>query len=535
MIDGKELAKVVSRLRAQRTDDAFVEVKACSRGLSADVWETVSAFANTAGGLLLLGLDENDGAFAPAQHFDINRVRDQFVTGMGDGGQPCLVAQPPRYEMSRGEVDGSSVLLVEIAELSAQQKPCYIVARGVQAGSYKRIDDKDIRLSASEMYEMQTVLVPSDADVSVVPEATLEDLDDELVDSILANRNRQSPRVLKGAATREQQLDRVNILNKQGGVRMGGLLAAGVYPQQYFPKLVIDVAVHPGTEKAQPGLPRFLDRQVCDGPIAECVEGALNAIGRNIRKASYVVGVARLEEWEIPQSVLREALVNAVVHREYSPMFAGEAVSVDIYPNRIEVTNPGGLWGGKTLETLADGSSRCRNARLMSLMGAASLRHGAGYLVESQGSGIITMLREMEEHGLDAPIFVAKSDSFKVIFKRQEMQVSAKPCEPAGASGFPQVCKERNRGQTQRAQMDVDVQADMEIDSCEAMRPRELRQQIVASMSDGETRGARELASMMGVSLPKIRYALARLVDEGELVPTAATTNRNRKYKKVEV
>lgn len=203
MIDGKELAKVVSRLRAQRTDDAFVEVKACSRGLSADVWETVSAFANTAGGLLLLGLDENDGAFAPAQHFDINRVRDQFVTGMGDGGQPCLVAQPPRYEMSRGEVDGSSVLLVEIAELSAQQKPCYIVARGVQAGSYKRIDDKDIRLSASEMYEMQTVLVPSDADVSVVPEATLEDLDDELVDSILANRNRQSPRVLKGAATRE--------------------------------------------------------------------------------------------------------------------------------------------------------------------------------------------------------------------------------------------------------------------------------------------------------------------------------------------
>lgn len=46
-------------------------------------------------------------------------------------------------------------------------------------------------------------------------------------------------------------------------------------------------------------------------------------------------------------SVLREALVNAIVHREYSPMFAGEAVSVDIYPNRIEVTNPGGLWGGK--------------------------------------------------------------------------------------------------------------------------------------------------------------------------------------------
>ena len=94
MIDGKELAKVVSRLRAQRTDDAFVEVKACSRGLSADVWETVSAFANTAGGLLLLGLDENDGAFAPAQHFDINGRRRPAV--------PCRTAPALRDVARRG-------------------------------------------------------------------------------------------------------------------------------------------------------------------------------------------------------------------------------------------------------------------------------------------------------------------------------------------------------------------------------------------------------------------------------------------------
>ena len=150
MLLDEPLGLIVERLRRRGTDDASVEVKACTNKLSADVWETVSAFANTAGGLIILGLNEAEG-FVPSANFAIDRVRDQFVSGIGDGGSAAVVAHAPRYELDRGEVDGLQVLLVRIFELELKAKPCYIGARGVQNGSYKRVDDKDIKMSPAEL------------------------------------------------------------------------------------------------------------------------------------------------------------------------------------------------------------------------------------------------------------------------------------------------------------------------------------------------------------------------------------------------
>lgn len=62
---------------------------------------------------------------------------------------------------------------------------------------------------------------------------------------------------------------------------------------------------------------------------------------------------------------LREAIANALIHRDYDSRFEGEAISIDIYEDRVEVVNPGGLWGGKSRANLADGRSCCRNATLM--------------------------------------------------------------------------------------------------------------------------------------------------------------------------
>lgn len=568
MITPEELNTIVVRLREQGTDDASVEVKTCSNRLSSDVWETVSAFANTAGGTIICGLSEEQG-FTPAAHFDADKVRDQFVTGIGDGGQPALVAPVPRYQITRGVVDGEPVLVIEISELHFQDKPCYIVARGVQAGSFKRVDDKDIRLSPSEIYELQSVLLPSDADGEIVEDATVEDLDSKLVDAVIENRRAQSPRVLRGLDTRERQLERLNITNKAGGVRLAGLLAVGQYPQQFYPKLDIDVAVHPGTEKSQPGAPRFLDRVICDGPLSACIEDALAAIGRNLRKASYVYGAGRVDEWEVPVEVLREALTNAVIHREYSPMFVGESVSVDIYPDRIEVRNPGGLWGGKTVDTLADGESRCRNAKLMSLMGAVPLQHGEGYIAESQGSGISAMIREMETRSLGRPTFIAKPDSFKVILARHGVEIEQNKAWLKTRVGrdlsrreetLLMLIREDGKAHTVselRGELGWDsdeiralcrelVEEGLLIDEgdesfiCvddqhegEAL-PSELplRERIMRVIGADEEVSARELAERLDVDISKVRYALPKLIEEGQLVPTAGVRSRLRKYRR---
>lgn len=569
MVEPDELLKIVARLKEQDSDDGSVEAKRCGRQLSKDIWETVSAFANTAGGLIICGFSEPEG-FSVDPDFDFERVRDQFIAGIGDGGQAAVVAHAPRYELSRGIVDGKQVLVIEIRELDIREKPCYIVSRGVQGGSYKRVDDQDVRLSATEIYELQSVLMPSDADGEVVSEAGLDDLDSVLTDAVIANRNRQSPRVLRGAATREQQLSRLNITNKAGAVRLAGLLAVGIYPQQYFPKLVIDIAVHPGNEKSEPGVPRFLDRQVCDGPLSACIEDALAVIGRNLRKASFVSGAGRKDEWEVPEEVLREALANATIHREYAPMFVGESVSVDIYPDRIEVTNPGGLWGGKTVDNLDDGNSRCRNPKLMSLMGAVPLEHAEGYVAESQGSGVASMIREMESRSLGRPRFVAKPDSFKVIFARHGVEIARNKAwisahvdrgtsreeetllmvlrEHGGQMGVSEIRAELKwdsddiRIMCMRLVEDgvlVDAGRDSyrlaeeaPVLTSETEEKLLVDEAILYAVEPGQMVGAREIADRVDLPISKVRYRLAKLVAQGRLVPTAGAHSRNRKYRR---
>lgn len=356
---------------------------------------------------------------------------------------------------------------------------------------------------------MQGALLPNDAESALVKDARLADLDRDLLDTIISTRRRQSSRVFKGADTEAAMLERLGIMSGDGSIRLAGLLAAGLYPQQFYPRLLVDVAVHPGVEKSSPGKPRFIDRQLCDGPISACVESSMAVLARNLRKASHISGLRRRDEWEIPEEVLREALSNALLHREYAPLYTGEAVSVDVYPDRIEVRNPGGLWGGKTLDSLDDGTSRCRNPRLMSLMGAVPLELGGGYIVETQGSGIRFMLQEMKARSLPAPEFYVAADSFTVILRRE--------APGALTLGAPTSCP--------RA-----------LSTSEGAPPTKredslfLEQKILIELDGQRPTSARELAERIGVDIARIRYLLPKLIEQGKVAATAAETSRNRKY-----
>jgi ATP-dependent DNA helicase RecG len=289
---------LVSRLRAQGSDDAHVEVKSCGGGLGKSFWESVSAFANTTGGLFVLGLDENQG-FTPARGFKDKQVIDQVVSGMtvGDGAK---VEPSPLYEIDRARVDGASVVVVRVHQNQLDAKPCFVRAQGIKTGSYKRIDDKDLRLSAAEIYEMQTALVPGNSDRVAVDTATAQDLAPELVERLLSGMG--SSRALRGTTSPEEKLQRLNVVTESGELSLAGLLTLGAYPQQFEPALIVDVTAHPGTVKsvAGPG-PRFLDRELCEGTIPEIVAGAVDAVARNLRTVSVVEGVGRQDRLEIPR------------------------------------------------------------------------------------------------------------------------------------------------------------------------------------------------------------------------------------------
>ena len=145
-----ELTGLLESLRRMGSDDLNVEVKESATTLSRDVWETVSAFANTAGGIIVLGVSERAG-FVPVENFETEKVLNQFVSGMGDAGGRGKLANPPKYTIERVELQDVIVLVITIEELDPSSKPCYVIERGAQGGSYKRIDHKDVPLSSTEV------------------------------------------------------------------------------------------------------------------------------------------------------------------------------------------------------------------------------------------------------------------------------------------------------------------------------------------------------------------------------------------------
>lgn len=566
------LVQAIERLRAQHNDDADYEAKSCATTLSRSVWESVSAFANTDGGTLLLGVDENKNFTVPPQ-FDADKTINQFVDGMGDGSKDgAKVVSPPPYSIHRDTLDGAQMVSVQVHENDAAHKPCYVKSKSVSTGSYKRQDDKDILLSPTELFEMQNVYKPSEADRAPITDADRGDLDDATVAAIIdAHRDTKA---LRGAHSEMQQLERLNILDKKGHVRLAGVLIAGAYPQQFFPRLYVDVAVHPGINKSQDGEVRFLDRVQCDGRLQEMVDDAVKAVLRNLRTYSLIEGTGRRDVPEIPTTVLREAIANAVVHREYDALFRNDPVNIDIYSNRVEISSPGGLWGGKTLQNLANGVSRCRNATLMQLLQKTPLIRGDndGSAVEGQGSGIQFMINRMKELSLAQPDFQPTFDRFRVILYRGGAELAMNQQWVRSHVGHDLPGRESSVLHTVRAlgrtsvhdirdrlgydsddiramlatlveaglirQVSTDVYEPLETPTIAntgdvPMPPAAAlssRQAIIDAIPTSGTISARDIAESTGKSLPTVRRILHELVDDGTITAIGKKQSRLRTY-----
>ncbi len=558
-MDNLDFEDIIQRLRHQGSDDGEVEAKACSEDLSKDIWETVSAFANTSGGIIILGLSESNN-FTPVESFDPNRIIDQFVSACSKGlPNESKVYPVPDYEIQRMEYEGHQLLAIRIEELAPESKPCYVKSKGINTGSYKRVDDRDDRLSSTEIYEMRNSMIPSKADREAIEGSSLDDLNQEMVD-LLMERQRNS-KALRGVDSTEQGLYRLSVLTKNGEATLSGLLSMGNYPQQYFPKLFIDVTAHPGTQKSDPDGPRFLDRVLCEGFLGEAIEEAINATLKNLRTYSYVNGTTRMEEPEIPIEVIREAIVNAVVHREYGSVFKGQAISVDIYSDRVEITSPGGLWGGKTIRNLDDGQSRCRNETLMNLLSKSPSINGQGPYSEGQGSGIALMKRDMKSRALNEPVFCPRFDSFTVILLRggAELEENIEWFK----SEFESDLSFRSRSilavlRRRDSVNAYDIHKELGIDSYDAkseldyllmkgivkqvgsdeyvLAPREDNKEVVVTrdilgfLSIEDPIGIWELQKKSNMKIGTLRARMAKYVKEGKVIATAPPTDRNRKY-----
>lgn len=158
---------------------------------------------------------------------------------------------------------------------------------------------------------------------------------------------------------------------------------------------------------------RFLDNKKFEGPIPAMVEEAYLYILKTMRKSTLVNGLYHQEIPEYPREAVREALLNAIMHRDYSPYARASYIQVRLFADRLEIESPGCLYGSVTIETLEENQST-RNRHLMRL--AEDL-----HLVENRGSGINTMLTEMRKATMEPPIFEDTHSAFRVTFNNRHL------------------------------------------------------------------------------------------------------------------
>ena len=417
----QELEAMVSLLRTHGTDFVSVEAKAATGGLPKSVRETLSAFSNDRGGTIILGLDERSG-FSLATGFDTAKTRDALAATCNDEMEP-----PVRAEIEIVGLDGGAVVLARVPELDPRFKPCYVKARGEYNGSFTRGGDGDRRLTDFEIHLLHTNRGQPDDDRKPVQEATIDDLDRAEVDFLLRRLRHRQRRAFEG-------LDDTSVLRRIKAVVPGpagqlvptlaGLLCLGNYPQEFFPQLNVTFVVYPGlsAEDVPAGGPRFLDNRTIDGPVPIIVDEVIAAVLRNSSLRSFVEGAGRRDVYDYPIEAVREAVANALLHRDYSPYSWGTPVQVVLYPDRLVIANPGGLFGTVTEDDLgAEGVSSTRNPVLARLLQEVRLPDSDRTVCENRASGIPTMLRELRRSGSALPEFHNRITRFKVVMPRHAL------------------------------------------------------------------------------------------------------------------
>lgn len=413
MSHGSEL---VAELRKFGAEATAVEAKLAHDALPKSVLETLSSFSNTPrGGTLILGLDQ-DANFRAVGVGDPPKLLADLASWCRDDLVPPL--QP---EIDLVEADGQTLLVAEIPELSRSQKPCYVKARGMERGSYIRVGESDRRLTSEEVQQLIADRGQPRFDHEPVLEAGIEDLDATAVDRYVRRiRSGTNARIFKDESAEViLRMTKVVVEGSDGKEHptLGGLLSLGRYPQQFYPQLNVTFVYYPTPSgESQAGI-RFLDNASLDGPIPAMAAEALAVVHRNMKKRALVTGAGRRDMWEYPTEALREAIVNALVHRDLGPGSRGNQVQIEMYPDRLRIMNPGGLFGAVDIDHLGEeGRSSSRNGALLKILQDVEIPGDDRVVCENRGSGIKAMLVSLREAGMSPPVFKDGTTSFEVRF-----------------------------------------------------------------------------------------------------------------------
>jgi len=324
--------------------------------------------------------------------------------------EQCNQMEPPvRAVFTTAEIDGKNVCSAEIPGVDFSERPCYYKGKGRSKGSYIRVGDADLPMTDYELYSYEAFRKHLHDDERPIERASMSTLDAMQTQSYLLQKKLERPGFAQ--LPEEQALEMLNI-TRNGVPTLAAVMNFCVYPQGYLPQLAITAVVVPGTEIGQHnGVdPRFLDNKRIEGTIKTMVDDAITFCKRNMKVQTVIDPETgrRKDRTEYPVEAIREAVLNALIHRDYSHLTEGTPVQINFFTDRLEIHSPGSLYGRMTVEQLGHARPDLRNPALAVM---TEVLVGA----ENRYSGIPTIRREMAAHNLPEPVFENRRNEFVVI------------------------------------------------------------------------------------------------------------------------
>jgi len=420
------------------------------------VLRTVVAFANSSGGTLIVGIELGTrNVVGIEEPLD---AQERLANIISTGISPIIV---PAIEILHWR--DSNLIAVEV--FPSYSRPHYLISGGPEDGVYIRVGASNRRADLQMREELKRTARNDAFDELPIPTGSSEAIDFRAASEFFSGVRKISKKDL-------QSLHLVVRHQKRLVPTNGGMILFGSSRDTYFPDAWIQAGRFAGTTRSQ-----IQDTRDFHEYPAEAIELAVDFVHKHAQLSYHINGVRREERWSVPIAAVREAIVNAVTHADYSQI--GAPIRLLIFDDRIVVESPGLLPFGLTIDDIKWGVSRLRNR----VIGRVFKELG---IIERWGSGISRMISSCREHGLPPPRFEEIGTHFCVTISLQAEDLPA-------------------------------------LD--------ELNTQILAQITEGNGLTTKDVASATGISPRAARARLKALVEKGLIVEVGSSpTDPRRVY-----
>lgn len=349
--------------------------------------QTCIAFANAAGGRIIIGVDDETREIIGVTDEDRHRIYDDFPNSLYDSASPTLI--PQIYEQNFGQ---HSVLIVEIPV--SPRKPYFLKNKGMASGTYIRVGSSTRKANSEYIEDLvrESQRIHYDEELVIASIDVLsKDLLQEFYPSKVTKKRMVSDKViLPFPANKEHYAPTVS-----------GVLMFCKSPHDHIPEALIRCTRFKGTTGRD-----ILRTEDIVGTIEEQAEECLKVIKTWMMTDYVLKGSKLVGHMPVPIEAIRESIINALLHRKYS---IPGAIKVAIYDDRVEIFSPGCFPGLVDINHLGDGMTYQRNPTLAKLAYQSNL-------IESRGTGIRLIYDSCKKQGIQKPVFHEDGDFVKVVF-----------------------------------------------------------------------------------------------------------------------